>query len=169
MSFSSKDAEKDMRKLKEEVYNLLSSGGFEDRLSELSTYSDIRILNVLLKFLYSTEYQIKDNAIKVIGIVAKRLADKDPEIVRRIIRRLMLNVTEESGGIGWGSPSAMGEIMAMNKQMAEEFHHILVSYSLEGDENYLDAPELQKDVISGLKRLGSVFPQYVENVKHLLD
>ena len=44
--------------------------------------------------------------------VVSRLADSDMEAARVIMRRLMWNLNDESGGIGWGSPEAMGEILA---------------------------------------------------------
>lgn len=44
---------------------------------------------------------------------------------------------------------------------------MLISYTL-GVGNELDFEELQKEVISGLRKLGEVYPQFVEEVKHLL-
>ena len=83
------------------------------------------------------------------------------------MRRLMLSLTEESGGIGWGAPEAMGEIMAGNYQLAEEYHQILISYT-PGGGNELEFEDLQKDVIAGLRRLALKYPHLVEDVKHLL-
>jgi len=79
----------------------------------------------------------------------------------------MLSLTEESGGIGWGAPEAMGEIMARSEKLAEEYHKILISYTLGGG-NELDFEDLQKDVIAGLKRLSQVHPELVKEVEHLL-
>ena len=83
------------------------------------------------------------------------------------MRRLMLSVTEESGGIGWNTPEAMGEIMARSENLAHEYHKMLISYT-EGGGNELDFEGLQKSVIAGLKRLGKVRPELTKSVNHLL-
>jgi hypothetical protein len=79
----------------------------------------------------------------------------------------MLSVTEESGGIGWNTPEAMGEIMARSEKLAHEYHKMLISYT-EGGGNELDFEGLQKSVIAGLKRLGKVRPELTKSVNHLL-
>jgi len=157
-----------MRKLKEDLLILLKNDDFENHLSELRKYPEQKVINILLSFLYTTDDRLKENTISAIGDITARLEHENPEAVRVIIRRLMLNVTEESGGIGWGSPAAMGEIMARSQLMAEEFHHILISYAEPGGDNFLDDKDLQKDVLSGLKRLASSYPRYTETVIHLL-
>ena len=157
-----------MAKIKKEILELLQQEDFKNHLNKLHNYPRQSIINKLFTFLYSTDEKVKVNAITAMGEVVSKLADDDPESARNVIRRLMLSVTEESGGIGWGAPAAMGEIMARSKLMADEFHNILISYTLEGD-NYLDFEGLQKDVISGLKRLASAHPYLVERVKHLIN
>jgi len=37
------------------------------------------------------------------------------------MRRLMWNLNDESGGIGWGNPEAMGEILACHEALANEY------------------------------------------------
>ncbi len=82
---------------------------------------------------------------------------------RMIMRRLVWSLNEESGWIGWGSAEAMGEIMARNKKLADEFHKFLISYISEGD-NYLQFEELRKEVFIGLKRLSQTQPHLVRGV-----
>jgi hypothetical protein len=156
-----------MRKIKKEISNLLQRDDFEDHLPEIHNYPKRKIINLLFTYLYSTNQVVKENTITAIGEVVSALAINEPESARIVMRGLMLSVTEESGGIGWGAPAAMGEIMARSKLLADEYHHILISYALDGD-NYLDFEGLQQDVISGLKRLGNKYPHLVDEVKHLL-
>jgi len=52
------------------------------------------------------------------GRVVSSLAEKDMESARVVMRRLMWNLNEESGGIGWGCPEAMGETMARSAPLA---------------------------------------------------
>ncbi len=57
--------------------------------------------------------------------------------------------------------------MARSEKLAEEYNKILISYTEDGG-NYLDFEELQKGVISGLKRLAEVDPHMVKEANHLL-
>lgn len=156
-----------MRNLKKEVLILLNQKDFENNLKDIHQFPPKKVVNSLFSFLVNTNPVIKRNAIKAMGEVVSQLAEKDIESARIIMRRLMLSLTEESGGIGWGSPEAMGEIMARSEKLAEEYHKILISYT-EGGGNFLDFKELQKGVISGLKRLAESNPNLVKEVEHLL-
>jgi len=127
----------------------------------------MKVVNVLLSLLVTTNEDLKNRVVKSFGEVVSRLAEDDIESARIVMRRLMLSVTEESGGIGWNTPEAMGEIMVRSEQLAKEYHKILISYT-EGGGNELDFDALQKSVISGLKRLAEVRPELVKNVHHLL-
>ena len=62
------------------------------------------------------------------GAVVEKLAWEDMEGARVIMRRLMWSLNEESGGIGWGAPEAMAEIMARHLELAREYSHMLISY-----------------------------------------
>lgn len=158
-----------MEKSKKELSVLLQEDDFKNNLIKLNGYSPQSIINKLFRFLYSTDDKVKENAISAMGKMVSKLADKDPESARDVMRRLILSLSEESGGIGWGAPAAMGEIMARSKLLAKEYHRILISYALVNEENYLESEGLQKDVISGLKRLAAAHPNLVDEVKHLLN
>ena len=43
-------------------------------------------------------------------------------------RRLIWSLNDESGGIGWGAPEAMGEILARSEKLSCEFYCILLAY-----------------------------------------
>jgi len=157
-----------MRTLKKEVLKFLEQNDFEKNLSEIHKFPPGKLVNILFSFLFSTNKTVKEHTITAMGEVVSKIAEDDIESARIIMRRLMLNLNDESGGIGWGAPEAMGEIMARSEQMAKEYHKILISYTQEGG-NYLDFEDLQKDVIAGLKRLSRVHPELVEDVKHILN
>lgn len=156
-----------MSNFKKEVLEFLDKSDFDKHLLEIHKFPARKLVNALLSFLCSTDKAIRDTTITAMGEVVSTMAEDNLESARIIMRRLMLNLNDESGGIGWGAPEAMGEIMARSKKMAEEYHKILISYTPDGG-NYLDFEELQKDVIAGLKRLSLVRPDLVEDVKHLL-
>jgi len=156
-----------MKKNKKEVLELLEQDDFENNIQIIHKYDERKLVNALFSFLCSTDKKIKEHAVIAMGEVVSKIAESDLESARIIMRRLMLNLNDESGGIGWGAPEAMGEIMARSEKLAEEYHKMLISYTLGGG-NELDFEDLQKDVIAGLKRLSQVHPTLVKEVEHLL-
>ena len=130
-------------------------------IQKIHKYDERKLVNALFPFLCSTDKKIKEHAVTAMGEVVSKIAEDDIEFARTVMRRLMLSLTEESGGIGWGAPEAMGEIMARSEKLAEEYHKILISYTLGGG-NELDFEDLQKDVIAGLRRLSVVRPIWLK-------
>lgn len=102
------------------------------------------------------------------GVLGSRMAQKTMEKARIVMRRIMWNLNDESGGIGWGSPEAMGEICCQSPVLATEFKSILFSY-LDPNENYLEHEMLQRGVIWGIGTfLGSSPRDLTEKTKSLL-
>lgn len=143
------------RRLKSEVEALLHSDHFYLRLSVWSQFPARKVINPLISFLCSTHEVLKWRAVTAIGFVVSGLAGEDLESARVIMRRFIWNLNDESGGIAWGAPEAMGEIMASHGQLAEEFTHILVSY-IRPDGNPLEYELLERGVLWGLGRLALV-------------
>ena len=83
------------------------------------------------------------------------------EAARVVMRRFMWSLNDESGGIGWGAPEAMGEIMAAHDRLAEEYGHMLVAYMRE-DGFYLELPQLQQGLMWGLSRFAMVKPDLLK-------
>ncbi len=156
-----------MNSFKKEVAEFLEQVDFEKNLGDIHKFPPLKLVNALFPFLYSTDKTLKERTVTGLGEVVSKMAEADLESARNIMRRLMLSLTEESGGIGWGAPEAMGEIMARSEKLANEYHKILISYT-PGGGNHLDFENLQKDVIAGLKRLSQARPNLVEEVDHLL-
>jgi len=96
------------------------------------------------------------------GDVVSSIADADIESARVVMRRLMWNLNDESGGIGWGSPEAMGEIIARNMRLGEEYSRIFISY-INKDGNYLENEVLQQGVIWGIGRIAGVKPHLMRD------
>jgi hypothetical protein len=113
-----------------------------------------------LSFVQSGKEKVKWGAVKAAGLVVSQLADSDMEAARVIMRRLMWNLNDESGGIGWGSPEVMGEILASHIGLAREYAHILLSYARE-DGNYLEHEALQRGLLWGIGRLAEKRPEMV--------
>ena len=149
------------RVLKRRIHELLKSSDVNQAFEELLMFPHRQVINALLSFLYSGDDEIRWRAISGLGAVVSKFADEDMEGARVIMRRLMWNLNDESGGIGWGSPEAMGEILACHEGLADEYARMLISYTRE-DGNYLEHELLQRGLLWGIGRLAGVRPDYVK-------
>jgi len=141
------------------------------RIAKLLEYSDIdavidklrqlpaaRVINPLIGALCSTSETVRWHAITALGPVVADLADQDMEAARVVMRRFMWSLNDESGGIGWGVPEAMGEVLSCHDGLAGEYTHILVAYMRE-DGFYLELEQLQRGLMWALARLAQVKPE----------
>ena len=150
------------RKLKRKVLDLLKEEDMDRALAAIGSLPPRQVINPLFSFLCSTEPQVKWRAVKAIGQVVKNIAEEDMESARVIMRRMIWNLNDESGGIGWGLPEAMGEVMAQHQGLATEYVMILQSYIRE-DGNYLEYQPLQRGVLWGLGRLAQEKSELLKN------
>jgi hypothetical protein len=150
------------RQLKKKIQKLLLQENFESGLAEIGCLTVRKAINPLFSFLCSLDELLKWRAVTAMGEIVDRLADEDIESARVIMRRYMWHLNDESGGIGWGCPEAMGEIMARNKNLAEEFWCILISY-IRPDGNFLEHETLQRGVLWGVGRLAHARPQLLKD------
>ncbi len=147
------------RSLKKEITGLLTGPNLDRILSALRQYPAKSVVNVLFSSICRSDEPIRWHAISAMGVTVARLADQDMEEARIIMRRLLWSLNDESGGIGWGAPESMAEIMHCHEGLAREYVHMLVSYirpdgpELEQDGNFLEHEGLQRGVIWGLERL----------------
>lgn len=155
------------RQLKKEALRLLRFEDFHTALDALGQFPPKQIINPLFGLLYHGEMRIRWRAVSAMGEVVSRLADRHIESARIIMRRFMWNLNDESGGIGWGSPEAMAEIMVRHAQLAREFGCILISYA-DPEGNFLEHPTLQQGVLWAWGRLGRKRPEMMQPAARLL-
>ena len=108
--------------------------------------------NGLIGLLTDSKETVKWRAVIALGQLADQMFSEDPEGVRKVIRQLIWNLNDESGGIGWGMPEALGEILAVVPALREGYSGLLAAYLVEGGCR-LENEQLQKGVIWGLGRL----------------
>ena len=155
------------RQLKNKIKKLLLQKDLESGLTEIGRLSARKAINPLFSFLCSLDELLKWRAVMAMGEVVDRLAAEDMESARVIMRRYIWQLNDESGGIGWGCPEAMGEIMARNRNLADEFWRILISY-IRPDGNFLEHEILQRGVLWGVGRLAHARPELLkESVDYL--
>jgi hypothetical protein len=156
------------RQLKKKIQELLLQKNFESGLAEIGRMPARKAINPLFSFLCSLDELLKWRAVTATGEIVDRLADADMESARVIMRRYMWQLNDESGGIGWGCPEAMGEIMARNENLAGEFGCILISY-IRPDGNFLEHEVLQRGALWGVGRLAHARPRLLkDSVDYLL-
>jgi len=153
--------------LKKRVLGYLKQEDFESSLEEICQLPPRRVVNPLFSFFHHREEIVKWRAVTAMGAVVARLAESDLESSRVVVRRLLWNLNDESGGIGWGSAEAMGEIMARHFKLAEEFADILISF-VRKEAGFIEHELLQRGVLWGLGRLAQVRPQHLAAVPPLL-
>ncbi len=139
-------------KEKRRITQLLGSSDIEAVIAELRQLPAPKVINPLIGALCSTDETVRWHAITALGPVMADLADHDMEAARVVMRRFMWSLNDESGGIGWGAPEAMGEIMASHDGLAGEYAHMLVAYMRE-DGFFLELEMLQRGLMWGLGRL----------------
>jgi hypothetical protein len=155
------------RRLKKQIKSLLQAPSLDQILPAVTQLPARQTISPLFSLLYHGDEEIRWRAVSAVGAVVAQMASEDLAGARVCMRRLMWQLNDESGGIGWGAPEAMGEIMARHKTLAEEYAPILVSY-LAPWGNYLEHEPLQEGVLWALGRLGRRRPQHVQPAAPLL-
>lgn len=144
-------------------------GNFTRLISEIPPQ---RAISPLFAALFSTSRIMRWHAVSCFGIAASELAAENTEQVRIVLRRCTWSLNDESGGIGWGAPEAMAEILASVPRIAEEYANILVSFVLEREEacNYLEHSPLREGAYWGIARLAQARPELISPwQEHLLQ
>jgi HEAT repeat protein len=145
------------RELKARIGQLLGRDDFQNVLETIRSIPGRQAVNPLFSLFYSGDEVLRWRAVTAMGAVVGHMADTAMESARVVMRRLMWNLNDESGGIGWGSPEAMGEITAVHAGLAGEFASILISY-INPDGNFLEHELLQRGSLWGVGRLAHARP-----------
>lgn len=147
------------RRIKLELLPLLAKRQTSEIPNFLERYPDHLVLNTLFSALCNPLEQVRWNAVVCFGTIVPRLAEERIEEARVIMRRFLWSLNDESGGIGWGAPESLAEVMCYCGQLRREYLHMLISYMCEDGEeffqdgNYLELPMLQRGLLWGIGRL----------------
>lgn len=146
------------RKVKKKVRSILGECNRTEALNRLKEIPDAQLTGHLFSHFYHMNELIKLRSSTAMGELALRISGNSMEKARIILRRIMWNLNDESGGIGWGSPEGMGEILAKSPELAGEFKSILFSY-LDTGGNYIEHEILQRGVLWGIGTYLETAPQ----------
>ena len=156
-----------LRLRKIELLKRLKEKDFNAGLKAIRNLPPKRVISPLISFLCAADETVKWRSVMAIGEIVSALQKKDMESARIIMRRLIWYLNDESGGIGWGVPETMGEIMARNPELAREYGSILVSYIRPGP-GFIEHPMLQRGVLWGIGRLIHAHPDLLTEACGLL-
>ncbi|WP_419785131.1 DVU0298 family protein [Pseudodesulfovibrio sp.] len=159
------------RQIKTDLRAILASDDWQARLTELDQWAPGALVPPLLNLRLDRDELVRWRSVTAFGLTAARLADATMEKARVLMRTCMWYMNEESGNLGWGIPHFMAEAMVQHERIAKEYQKILASYIFcdeACDGNYLDHPELRRDVFWGLARLAEVRPELVAHSERFL-
>lgn len=162
------------RDLKRRIRAGLSGPDWRREISELDEVPARRLPGPLFSLLLDPEPLVRWRAVEAFGRAVARMADAPPgdkmgggiEQARVILRQCLWRLNEESGGLGWGAPEALGESLARHARLAGEFHRVLASYVREettGEGNYLEHVPLRRGVFWALGRLAEARPELLRS------
>ncbi len=147
------------RTIKKQIFFLLENKTWGEIEAGLEQFKHQDIIHSLFSALCSSNELCKWHAVSAFGEVVKKMVEADVESARIVMRRFLWSLNDESGGIGWGVPEAMGEVMARSDTLFKEYGQLLISYMREDgpelyqDGNYLELPAIQHGVLWSVGRL----------------
>jgi hypothetical protein len=147
------------RQIKKQLTKIIKNDDFDQIWQIVDGWPARFTSSSLLSLIYQVDEEVKYRAIVLMGRIMNKLVAEDMEAARVVMRRILWSLNEESGGIGWGMPEALGEIMALNRPLADEYGHMLVAYMRE--ECYLEHPIMQQGLLWGIGRLATEYPEKI--------
>jgi HEAT repeat protein len=85
-------------------------------------------LSTLFSLTFEKDELLRWRAIEAIGKAAAVVATQNEERVKDFLRRLLWLMNDESGGLGWHAPEAIGEVVFNIPKLAGEYAIILTSF-----------------------------------------
>jgi HEAT repeat protein len=136
--------------LRGEVRVLLERGEFAPAIE--SAAADRRVVRALVSLLYDPDELLRWRAVSALG----HLAGTHPELAQPLVTRLYWSLNDETGGIGWMSAPALGEIGRRAPQLLRDCVRPLV--------HYLDEPFLLSGALWAIGRLAPSYPAETREV-----
>ncbi|NCD24832.1 MAG: HEAT repeat domain-containing protein [Deltaproteobacteria bacterium] len=149
------------RETKRRVLDILGGEDWESGLDTILALPAQSVIGPLFSALCASSPAIRWHAITAFGLVLAGMAKATPEKARIVMRRFIWSLNDESGGIGWGAPEAMAEIVCQSPLLASEYHNHVLAYIHEDHcrpDCYLEHAPLRRGAIWGVGRMAQVRP-----------
>jgi len=136
--------------LRPRVRVLLERGDFPAVLGLVAIERGVS--RALVSLLYDPDELVRWRAVSALG----HLAGAHPEFAQPLVTRLLWTLNDESGGIGWMSAPALGEIGRCAPPLLREAVRVVVHYP--------DDPTLLPGVLWAIGRLAPAYPAETREV-----
>lgn len=127
---------------KHKVLELLRKGDQEELLN-LFDLAPSQVRKYLTMAAFAEDDIIRERTVNSFGYLAKMRGESLPEFFRETIRRHVWAMNDESGNMDWLGPEIIGQIVAAQPRLFEEFASIMIEAALREPVFY---PSLQKAV-----------------------
>ena len=118
-------------------------------------------LRTLIALLYDGDCLICRRAVEALGIAAGLEAGRNLENARRLVRRLLWTMNDESGSICWYAPDAIGEVLVNVPLLIDEYGPLLPAF--------LQEEPFERGAHWAVARVASLRPDiYKDNVDRLV-
>lgn len=144
-----------LRDVKRQVRALVELDDF-DAVDDL-VRRDKRALSALVALSYNRLSELSWRAVHMAGRVIGRLAGVDHESARVQTRKIIWNMTDESGTIPWTAPELLGEAIRENPKHFEDIVPLLIGYSHSETEDNIFMP----GVLYAIWRIFERHPRYI--------
>ena len=115
----------------------------------------------LMALLYDDDRLICLHAVEALGIAAGLEAGRNLENARRLVRRLLWTMNDESGSICWYAPDAIGEVLVNVPLLIDEYGPLLPAF--------LQEEPFERGAHWAVARVASLRPDiYKDNVDRLV-
>lgn len=149
------------RETKRQVLDILGGPDWEAGLNSILALPAQVVIGPLFSALCASSAATRWHAITAFGLVVAGMAETTPEKARVVMRRFIWSLNDESGGIGWGAPEAMAEIVCQSRLMAAEYHNHVLAYIHEDHcrpDCYLEHAPLRRGAVWGVGRMAQIRP-----------
>jgi hypothetical protein len=149
------------RDIKRQVHDILANKDWEAGLNTILALPGQSVIGPLFSALCASSSKIRWHAVTAFGLVVANMAETTPEKARVVMRRFIWSLNDESGGIGWGAPEAMAEIVCQSRLMAAEYHNHVLAYIHEDHyrpDCYLEHAPLRRGAVWGVARMAQIRP-----------
>ncbi len=150
--------------IKKNIIKLLREKDYPDYIEGLVSFPLKKVIGCLFSALLNSDERIRWHAVAGFGEVVNILSEDDPEQGRIFVRRLLWMLCDESGGIAWGVPEVMGEVLSKVDILAQEYSSILIHQIIDlGDktDNFIEFEPLRRGGYWAVARFSKSYPKLV--------
>jgi hypothetical protein len=133
----------------------------ENKLDDLLALAqeDSRLISELQRMLYTGDERLRWQVIEILGVVSKKVAEKRPDMVSKLLYRLLYS-SADSAASAWGALEAAGAIISNSPDLFGEFSKPLLQF--------LGNKTLSKEASWAIGKIASKKPDLVKYAFSLL-